>query len=362
MLWGICLDGYIDSDINIYMSKYYNQYTGYKYTPDQIFEKCKQVTCRKIFQSTGLDKRAKNLGIYDECLRIVDDNNMKLLSEKRKQFLDDIKNRSENFHSISSFLTKYPEYRWAYYQDEEVNRILKDRIVRQKYSSPQLICKKIAETVLNSTCLYNNRSALNGKELDIFFPLYKLAIEYNGFFWHQNKKDNDAAKEQLCNDKGITLITIKELYLNEFTDLTIASDKIKNQFKSHLHIINTATDLSVTETDIDNVKIEDIDLMYQCFNRKDIDYILANCNRYSEIKTKYNKIWQYLLRNKLLHILDPVKKRDYLYMNKEELINWICTNFNTYTDFIHHKVYAVSVSRGVREIVKEYFYNKKISS
>ena len=50
---------------------------------------------------------------------------------------------------------------------------------------------------------------LQGKELDIFIEDYKIAIEYDGDYWHKNIL-NDIKKNDLCQKAGITLIRIRE--------------------------------------------------------------------------------------------------------------------------------------------------------
>jgi len=52
----------------------------------------------------------------------------------------------------------------------------------------------------------NNRTVLDGKEIDIYFPDIKFGIEYDGKHWH-NEKD-DKLKDQLCKEKGIYLIRV----------------------------------------------------------------------------------------------------------------------------------------------------------
>ena len=54
----------------------------------------------------------------------------------------------------------------------------------------------------------NNRTILEGKELDIYLPELKLAIEYDGIYWH-NSIDNSYKFEE-CKKKGIRLIQITE--------------------------------------------------------------------------------------------------------------------------------------------------------
>ena len=59
-----------------------------------------------------------------------------------------------------------------------------------------------------------NRNVLNGYEIDIYIPKYKIGIEYNGLRWHSSKfkKDNNYHLKKLeqCEERGITLIQIFE--------------------------------------------------------------------------------------------------------------------------------------------------------
>ena len=60
----------------------------------------------------------------------------------------------------------------------------------------------------------NDRKTLHGQELDILIPSYKLAIEYNGLYWHTEKYGKDKNyhlnKLKKCNEMGISLIQIFE--------------------------------------------------------------------------------------------------------------------------------------------------------
>lgn len=60
----------------------------------------------------------------------------------------------------------------------------------------------------------NKRSIIDGKELDIFIPSEKTAIEYNGVYWHSEKWGKGGKyhlnKWQECKDQGIQLIYIWE--------------------------------------------------------------------------------------------------------------------------------------------------------
>lgn len=56
-----------------------------------------------------------------------------------------------------------------------------------------------------------------GRELDIYIPSIHCGIEYDGVAWHRKNKNykNDLIKEQMCSEKGIRLIRIREIGLNE---------------------------------------------------------------------------------------------------------------------------------------------------
>lgn len=55
--------------------------------------------------------------------------------------------------------------------------------------------------------LFRNRGLI-GKELDIYIPSRKFAIEIGSWFWHEQKYLNDLDKVKLCNAIGVRLITI----------------------------------------------------------------------------------------------------------------------------------------------------------
>ncbi len=60
----------------------------------------------------------------------------------------------------------------------------------------------------------NNRSLIKPYELDIIIPSKKIAIEYNGLYWHSEKNGKDRNyhlnKYNLCKDKGYRLIQVWE--------------------------------------------------------------------------------------------------------------------------------------------------------
>jgi len=66
---------------------------------------------------------------------------------------------------------------------------------------------------LNIDMIENNKSILNGKELDIYIPSKKIAVEFNGLYWHSEEylnNDYHLNKTNECEQLGIQLVHIFE--------------------------------------------------------------------------------------------------------------------------------------------------------
>lgn len=114
------------------------------------------------------------------------------------------------------------------------------------------------KTVLNDDILTNNRKLI-GKELDIFIPSRKIAIEFNGIYWHSekwfNSKGIDAKyyhknKMELCLEKDIILLQFFEdewLYKQKIVKSIILSKFgifEKKYFARKLKVQNVPKELS----------------------------------------------------------------------------------------------------------------------
>ena len=86
-------------------------------------------------------------------------------------------------------------------------------ISKNKVSSEEKNIYEYIRSIYTGTILENDRTILSGKELDIYIPEKKLAIEYNGSYWHCNyfkDKKYHLNKTLECREKGIRLIHIFE--------------------------------------------------------------------------------------------------------------------------------------------------------
>ncbi len=95
----------------------------------------------------------------------------------------------------------------------------------------------IKTLISNIDFIENDRNVLNGMELDVYIPDKKLAVEYNGLYWHSENgggkdKNYHLNKTKMCESKGIRLIHIFE------DEWVYNSDIIKNKLKYIIGDIN----------------------------------------------------------------------------------------------------------------------------
>lgn len=85
----------------------------------------------------------------------------------------------------------------------------------------------------NTIIIQNDRSLIKPLELDIYIPSHKLAIEFNGLYWHSEKQGKDQYyhfnKYSKCREKGFQLIQIfdDEWFNKQDIVCSIIADKLK---------------------------------------------------------------------------------------------------------------------------------------
>lgn len=102
--------------------------------------------------------------------------------------------------------------RWMEYHNIECND---PNSYPRKISRDSKGCNEVIEFIesLGIQVEKNNRSILDGKEIDIYIPTKQLAIEYNGLFWHSEyskNKNYHLNKTIICKQQGITLYHLWE--------------------------------------------------------------------------------------------------------------------------------------------------------
>lgn len=85
--------------------------------------------------------------------------------------------------------------------------------IQKNYSIAEKELLDYVFSIYSGTIVENDRSIITPYELDIYLPDLRLAIEYNGLYWHSSEqKPNNyhRMKSDMCKEKGIHLIHVFE--------------------------------------------------------------------------------------------------------------------------------------------------------
>jgi hypothetical protein len=122
------------------------------------------------------------------------ENNLKFIHLECGNYFDISPNNHNNIKKLNIPLCSicYPINDTKYIKEKELDNWLND---------------------LNVDFIDNDKTILEGKELDIYIPSNNLAIEFNGLYWHSElfkEKDYHLSKSLKCQDKDIHLMHIWE--------------------------------------------------------------------------------------------------------------------------------------------------------
>lgn len=151
--------------------------------------------------------RKKSILTRNENLKKhIDDNNLVLISSLELKYpevsLEDVEIHAyQNSHLIS----KEDMYK-ALTKDEELKKV-------GYLSKYEVELHEWLKSIYSGNILLNSKIPNSSLEFDFYLPDKKLAIEFNGNYWHSTRfKDENyhLRKTQLCQDLGINLIHIFE--------------------------------------------------------------------------------------------------------------------------------------------------------
>ena len=171
-------------------------------------------------------------------------------------------------------------------------------VSRTKQQTDCAICAKRISSSFPEQCIYyyvstyfhdainGDKSALDGKELDIYVPSFKFAIEYDGKTWHKDI-DRDINKDKLCREKDIVLYRVRECGCEELTSnesITFEYNYTDWNTLSKI-IINILSDMGVKDADVNIVRDE--------YAIKEQYYIKSLENSLSKLYPEIAKEWFY---------------------------------------------------------------------
>ena len=164
-----------------------------------------------------------------------------------------------------------------------------------------------------------NRDIIKPLELDIYIPSHKLAIEFNGDYWHSDLfKDPNyhQMKSNLCFDKGIELIHIFEYeWLSNKDKLKIyLKDKLINPTEYDSGEIKEISEEDANkflkENSLGPINHSDLYLSL-CYNEEIIE--LISLSRSNHTITNYSHKFGFRIKNALDKFLKYLKLSDIIY-------------------------------------------------
>ena len=89
-----------------------------------------------------------------------------------------------------------------------------------------------------------------GYELDIYIPSLKIAIEYDGYYWHKHRTKKDLEKNYKCKKDGIKLYRIREC-MSPLNDSSIDYVVLENQKNLSKVLEEVLNEIIGTYVDVD---------------------------------------------------------------------------------------------------------------
>ena len=103
-----------------------------------------------------------------------------------------------------------------------------------------------------------NRYIYNGIEIDIFIPLKKIGIEYDGVYYHTQRLNSENKKDLFCEKNGIKLFRVREQGLNKTQSAINVFRKDNSSYEDLDETIKTIIDMigEINSYDIDTRRDE----------------------------------------------------------------------------------------------------------
>ena len=160
----------------------------------------------------------------------------------------------------------------------------------------------------------------NGYELDIYIPSKKIAIEYDGYFWHKNKEKKDLEKNFKCKRDGIKLYRIRE-GLMPLNDSSI--DYITQINQKDFSII-----CKLVLSEIIGMTV-DVDLKRDAIAIENLLIHTEKENSLSIINPQMSQEWNYALNKDL--------RPEYFSVNSNKKVWWKCQKGHEWQAKISHR-------------------------
>lgn len=138
----------------------------------------------------------------------------------------------------------------------------------------------------------------NRISFDVFIPKLKIAIEYDGWYWHKDDDvgEIDARKDKIAKDNDITLIRMRERKLDALSTslcLENVDDNLDESIRKVMHMISTLRDSNLTKEEkkkLKEVKINSEEDFVEIGKQMVFSYVEKNITK---THPEFMKFWDY---------------------------------------------------------------------
>lgn len=179
----------------------------------KVQEKLKQTMLRKY----GVENCAQNINIIEKTNETKLKRNLEFQEKGYTQVKDLVKIYGNGWH-LKKIVPIIRYLNHGYVKNEDIQKIIEYHSTSH-FGTVNCISNKEKEIVeyIKSICKYsvieNARNVIKPLELDVYIPDLKIAFEFDGDYWHNDKnksKHYHINKTKKCLEKGIMLFHIFE--------------------------------------------------------------------------------------------------------------------------------------------------------
>ena len=116
------------------------------------------------------------------------------------------------------------------------------------------------------------KAKLSGRlrTIDIYVPKLNLCIEFDGSYWHKNKRDIDKIKSEMLLQEGFKLIRVREEPLKKIYDTDVISKQPYNGKQVTNDVLSTIMELYTLDEKLVS-KIKDYQAKEELQNERGLD-------------------------------------------------------------------------------------------
>jgi len=185
------------------------------------------------YDSVIYSRTGKNETGCPQCSgrRVSEDNNLLSLFPKVASEWHPTKNGELKPDEVSH--GSHKKVWWLCPKGHPYDSIIKDRTGKgsscpqcsNQSSSPELRILSEFRFIFNDV---KTRHKIEGVEMDVYVPKFNLAIEYDGFYFHQGKEQKDLEKNKFLKSRNIEVFRVRRSPLTKITenDLIVKNDDL----------------------------------------------------------------------------------------------------------------------------------------